>query len=353
MNIFERIQHGTGLENYCTDILVGILQKDQILLRKFCIDVLAIKDESLPNILEINTQVHYKGISVDEKKSFVDIVISGADFLCFLEMKVESNENHGQLRKYHKVLIKDNRDYLFLRFCTKYEEEIEIGDERSFIEHENNRKGNYQNQNYFQSIRWYSVHNFLKKLCYDNALINEFLEFLEINMMSDKELIYNENDALSFYENLEIFNYVLKDLKSTLSQFDLEIVKKCFEIKTTPTLIFRHKRYGYSFKPYVDERSSEYWTGIFIGFEFTDKGILCKLDFWSKNDSSKIKEFSFKSYYKEDDTETIRQNYNPNIGIVTYRKLEKSGKKISDIRKWFTEELQNIQENKLANIQSV
>ncbi len=347
MNIFERIQHDTGLENYCTDILVGILQKSPILLKNFCVVVLGVQKESLPESLEINPQVHYKGINEDEKKSYVDIVISGTNFLCFLEMKVESNENYGQLRKYHKVLIKDSRDYLFLRFCTKYEEEIEIADKESFIEHENNRKNNYLTQNYFQSIRWYNIHNFLKEFCYGNALIDEFLEFLEMNMMSDKELVYNENEALSFYENLEIFNYVLKDLKLTLSQFDLEIVKKCFEIKTTPTLLFRHKRFGYSFKPYVDERSSEYWTGIFIGFEFTNDGILCKLDFWSKNKSSKIKEFSFKTYNKENDTETIRQNYNPNIGIVTYRKLEKSGKKISDIRKWFTEELQNIQEIKI------
>ncbi len=345
MNIFERIQHDTGLENYCTDILVGILSKNQLLLRQFCVDVLKIPEDKLQNntSLKIRPQAYYKGIDSDSKKSLVDIEISGTDFLCFLEMKVESTQNDGQLKKYNEVLKKQKETTettKYLRFCTKYNEEITKENREDFEKTTNPIK-------YFHQFRWYDIHDFLSNYRQDNTLTNEFLEFLTLNFMDNKMLLYNSESAFSSFNNLEIFKNILENLKkevrdtSEKKQF-ITVIRTCLGSKITPDLHFKNKRFGLTYFPYKDEKiDKNFWTSIFIGFEFKEDGIYNKVDFWSKSNETKLNVHFFKD--NSIDAEYIE--HGKEFGFVIYQKLQTSGIKMIDIINWFIKILENIKDN--------
>ena len=264
MNIFERIQPNR-LEDFCTDILVGILQKDENLLRRFCIDVLNIPENEVGESLRIESQGHHKANEICTKQSFIDIEISGNGFLCFLEMKVESKQNNSQctnerqLPKYNTALLRKNYANSYLRFCTKYNEFVPDTDKKDFLK----KKG------YFEQLRWHKIYKFLSVNFNDDNLVNEFLEFLDSKNMSDRMSIDNKSlelSELSFGQSLKFLTkltIVLNEVKQKIEESNL--------IKVRPNneyLDLARNRYGLHYE-YIEMKSPE--TSLFIGFDFNNK----------------------------------------------------------------------------------
>ena len=184
MNIFSRLlklyrtnSFKTPLEDFTTEILVGILSQNQELLNAFVNDILKIEGAGF----KISSQEHF--LSDDGIQNCrVDVIIRNDEILCFLENKVNSLVGNEQLRRYSKVLDKYNTHYkTHLRYCTKYY------DQKVIEEHG------------FSQLRWLDIARFLKK--WNNVeLIKEYLQFLKEHHM-DNNTTFSAIDLIAL-ENL-------------------------------------------------------------------------------------------------------------------------------------------------------
>jgi len=184
MNIFSRLLQlyrtnscKTPLEDFTTEILVGILSQNDELLDAFVNEILKIEGHGFT----ISSQEHFlsdEGI----QNCKVDIIIRKEGMLCLLENKVNSSEGFEQLSRYGKVLDKYKVDYqTHLRYCTKYYDYKAI-EEHGFVQ-----------------FRWPDVTRFLKK--HNNSeLIQEYLYFLKDHHM-DNNTTFSAIDIIAL-ENL-------------------------------------------------------------------------------------------------------------------------------------------------------
>ncbi|RHW42837.1 hypothetical protein D1B31_04475 [Neobacillus notoginsengisoli] len=164
-NIFERLlqlyqkQNSCGktpLEDFVTELFVGILQMDQLLLDGFVNDVLLIDGSDF----KVNSQVRFSLPS--NQNCIIDLVFENNDTVCFLENKVASGEGHRQLERYVSVLDRLSRDKgkkTYLRYCTKnYDPKAVTGCS-------------------FYQFRWQRIYEFLDKQEQTDIII-AFLELL-------------------------------------------------------------------------------------------------------------------------------------------------------------------------------
>lgn len=161
----------TPLENFTTEVLVGILKKDKTLLDKFVNSILKITGSNF----DIESQVYHFG-------KYIDIEIKNETTLIFIENKVNSPENDEQLKNYRKILDKHNDGHLIL--CTRYIE------------------GSYNLTN-FQQIRWLAVYNFLKENNENDSIINNFLNFMITNNLGS-EVKFKPEDLIQLSSTKEI-----------------------------------------------------------------------------------------------------------------------------------------------------
>lgn len=196
----HRNNNKTPLEDFTTELLVGILEDDQKLLDKFVNNILKIDGDGF----EIDSQEKYK--LHKDTDCIIDVVIKNDNTICFLENKVNSYEGDRQLERYSKVLKKINEKQnknIYLRYCTKYYDPKKI------------------NHIDFLQYRWCDVYRFFEQYI-DNNLIMEYLDFLEEEGMSS---------AGDFnYEDL----IVMTKINSTIAKMD-----ECLDnIKETLSSIF-------------------------------------------------------------------------------------------------------------------
>lgn len=219
----------TPLEDFTTEILVGILEENQEILEAFVSEILKIEGSNY----SIDSQVKYK--VEDDKDCIIDIVIKNDDTICFVENKVNSAEGERQLERYTTLLQgieKNNNKNIYLRYCTKHYDKKEIPD----ID--------------FLQYRWSNVYNFL--LDYqDNNLILEYLEFLEgENMSSAGE--FNYEDLI-----------VMSRMNSTIAKMD-----ECLDnVKDTLITVFDkpYERDLERLKEVVRSQNYTMWTTDIIG----------------------------------------------------------------------------------------
>ena len=84
----------TPLEDFNTEILVGILQRDSKLLDSFVNNILKIDGTGF----SIESQVKY---TLDNDiNCIIDMVVSNEENICFIENKVNSSEGERQLERY-------------------------------------------------------------------------------------------------------------------------------------------------------------------------------------------------------------------------------------------------------------
>lgn len=222
----------TPLEDFTTEILVGILENDNELLDLYVNEVLKIGGEGY----QIKSQVKYK--LEDEKDCIIDIVIENNNYICFIENKVNSLEGDKQLYRYTKLLQILEKRYnkkVSLRYCTKQYDPKE----NKYID--------------FMQFRWNDVYKFLEDYSEDRV-IESFLEFLGGQGMAS---------AGEFnYEDLIVMNKI----NSTIDKMN-----ECLD-NLKPIMV---EKFG---KPY--ERDYERIKQIAINKEYTmwTKDVVCKSD---------------------------------------------------------------------------
>ncbi len=194
MAIFERLislyanSSRTPLEDFTTEILCGILCRNQEVLDTFVNQVLKIQGKDFV----VESQGYY---TLANDNSRVDMVFENSEILCFLENKVESCEGFEQLQKYSKVLDEKNSKTTYLRYCSKY------FDKKELTGHE------------FLQFRWSDVADFLTQF-QDDSQIKDFIKFLRSNGMGDKqnftitELVAMENLVPLFSKLDEYIDYI-------------------------------------------------------------------------------------------------------------------------------------------------
>ena len=216
----NRASEKTPLEDFITEILVGVLENDNELLDSFVNNILEIEGTGF----SIESQVKYN--LDNDINCIIDIVVRNDENICFIENKVHSSEGERQLERYTKVLNELNNiqgKNVFLRYCTKFYDLKNIED----ID--------------FLQYRWSNVYKFLEE--YESEMIDEYLKFLRGEGMAS---------AGDFnYEDL----IVMKKINSTIAKMD-----ECLD-NVKDTLI---KEFG---KPY--ERDYERLKQIVKDEEYT------------------------------------------------------------------------------------
>jgi hypothetical protein len=170
-NIFERLLQlykkqknieKTPLEDFVTEVLVGVLQTDQQLLDCFVNEVLLIDGADF----KVDSQVFFSLPS--DQNCIIDLVFENDSTICFLENKVASGEGQRQLDRYADVLNQlhiEKSKKAYLRYCTK----------------------NYDPKTVtacsFYQFRWQRVYEFLEKQ-EKTDLIRAFIELLRGEKMA-------------------------------------------------------------------------------------------------------------------------------------------------------------------------
>ena len=193
----------TPLEDFCTESLAGVLKSDKKLLQAFSTDLLKLPSNET---FSLSTQKSFK--SENSKRIYVDMVFESASTICFLEMKVNSQEGHNQLESYNTQLLElknDTKKSIKLCYCTLHRD---VKDE-------------FSDSDIFSQFRWVDIAKLLKTKTEKNNLVKEFYSFLEEYRMAG-------NDRFTYEDILGLLVY--KDIASKASEIfenlEEEIVNK-------------------------------------------------------------------------------------------------------------------------------
>ncbi|WBW96230.1 PD-(D/E)XK nuclease family protein [Oceanirhabdus sp. W0125-5] len=187
----------TPLEDFTTEILVGLLESDASLLDKFTNNILDVQGENF----RIRSQKKY--YVKDDMDCIIDVVIENDEVLCFLENKVNSKEGYKQLQRYTTLLNnieKEQNKKVYLRYCTKYYDEKDITD----ID--------------FKQFRWNHIYKFLSDYSEDK-FVKEYMDFLRSENMAGADN-FNIQDLM-----------VLSNINSTFSKINqcIDTIKPKFK----------------------------------------------------------------------------------------------------------------------------
>lgn len=266
MNIFSRLlklyrtnSFKTPLEDFTTEILVGILSQSGHLLDTFVNEVLKIEGRDFV----ISSQEHFRS-DVLTSDCRVDIVIRNEDTLCFLENKVECSEGNEQLLRYSKILSRFSPLATHLRYCTKYYDHKEI------VDHQ------------FHQFRWLDISNFLKRQP-STEITQEFLSFLKDKKM-DNSTTFTAVDLIA----LENINAVVNRMEVYLEKIKPEFRKQFGNTKDISNLnqIKEKER----FILLKDRIFGEGYNEVGVGFDFKDT-VRLVVWLWCGAQNSKAEEF--------------------------------------------------------------
>lgn len=274
MNLYNKSRdpNRTPLEDFNTEILVSILQKNQGLLDRYVNQLLCIPGDGF----SVTSQRKYP--LVNDINCIVDVVFENESILCFLENKVNSWEHDRQLERYKEVLKSETSKKVYLRYCTKYYDPKKL-DEINF-----------------NQFRWIDVFNFFS-LYNENELIKEYLEFLRGENMSGSDDL-NFNDLITMTTINQTISKMDEILDLTRPKLD-ELFGKPYQrdyerLKQIPT----HERYAILVVDVFGNGYSE----IALGFEFsnTEKNSAPNLFVQCYCDKANTKNNEYKRLLKEE-----------------------------------------------------
>lgn len=311
----------TPLEDYTTEILVGLLQENNNILDDFTENILDIEGECF----KVDSQKRY--YLKNDTECIVDIVFESKDSVCFLENKVNSKEGDRQLERYSKVLWNIQKECgkkVYLRYCTKYYEVKSVEDMN------------------FKQFRWMNVDKFLKK--YENdKMVKDFLDFLRSEgMVSSGEFNFQDMIVLSNINNT--FSKINECFDNVEGKF-----KDVFGEATRTTTVKQIKEYnGYWLwrKDVLGDGYSEVYIGICVS-NSEDKttprlqvGIKC-----GKNNSMNS-DFNKKSHDNEGFFDFI--DIDDDESCVWFeeglsRFIDSEGQ-LEEIENWFTKRIDDLNE---------
>ena len=306
LKLYRKHRTKTPLEDFTTEVFVGLLNLEDDIKDKFLYDFLKLpKSEYL-----LKTQMQYS--LKDDKDCIVDFVIESKDIICFMENKVNSKEGYRQLERYGKVLktYAENDYETRLFYCTKYFD-----------------KKKYEHHN-FKQIRWFHIAKFFKQF-QENTLANEFINFLTSKDMA-QELTFDAKDFLTL-ENLQSIlkttnNYLdrVKPIFKTTFKTDLKISDA-----RSASQIIKHNRLIYYFKDILGEKG---WSELKYGFQLNNPAIYVGI--WIDKSNEEFENF-VKAVEKEETHFIINKRKN-GISIELKKEIsiflndEESDSKIAD-----------------------
>lgn len=157
------------LENFTTEVFAGILNAYPEIRTDFIASVL--KLSAGIDFPHVETQKFYE-LKGKEPNCLIDLVLKNVDSVCFIENKVNSGEGYKQLERYTEVQATHyslHNKYLY--YCTRYKEE----------------KSDYL---------WEDVLNLMYKYK-QYPQINDFIEFLEYEVMAKTKITFSDFPILS------------------------------------------------------------------------------------------------------------------------------------------------------------
>ena len=192
LHLYKKNTEKTPLEDYTTELFVGILQNNEKFLEDFCRIYLELKGEHF----RVRSQGKFS--LKNHPDCIVDIVIQAQaeNEICFIENKVNSKEGYKQLDRYGLVLdkYKERGFNTKLVYCTK---NVEPKD---------------RNDHDFLQTKWYKIASFCKKYA-DDKLISLFINFLNHNGMNT-DMTLRSVDLVA----MENFARVLHIIEETLGR---------------------------------------------------------------------------------------------------------------------------------------
>jgi hypothetical protein len=256
----------TPMEDFCTEILAGILAGDQEVGDAFVNEVLQIEGGGF----SFTTQETFRSPNPAHPDCRVDLVVRTEEMICFVEHKVESKEGYIQLERYAGILetYKPGLN-TYLKYCTKYYDQKDISC------HD------------FHQFRWADVFRFLRRW-ESSGTVNQFLNFLnEYDMSDNMEFTLNDLTALQGISPVvkKMDRYLEKVRAVFKLYFDDSRVKdsnNLNQIKSQSRYIF-HLAYVFGAVNYSE---------LGVGFDFAeDTSPQLKVWIWTNDKNSKATEF--------------------------------------------------------------
>lgn len=175
-------------EDFTTEILAGLLRAEPEFSIAFY-ELLGLPKESYV----VHTQRAYK--LVDRQDCIVDLVLESETMICFVELKVDSNEGLDQLDRYAEVLDRLNRTNdkrTFLKYGTKFPEQKDT------------------QVHSFTQFTWHQIAGILKRFTRHYYLSN-FYEYLKTHRMANNYEITAEkiDSARLMQDTLNTFDHFL------------------------------------------------------------------------------------------------------------------------------------------------
>jgi len=239
LQLFKKNINKTPLEDFTTELLVGVLESDEELRLKFLKDFLNINSD----YCRISTQ--RKLILEGYPNCIIDILIEGEREICFIENKVNSKEGDNQLAKYSKVLSKFKSDGFKTKliYCTKNLEH------KKHIEHN------------FKQVTWREIANFFNQNS-TTLIANLFVKYLNENNMSEDMTIYSK-DLITMENFSRVHNLIYQNIENVKLDFYSKFGKENINDHrhTLKGQLLQHNRIGLIKSPAIN--STEELTLLF------------------------------------------------------------------------------------------
>jgi hypothetical protein len=246
LRLYKKHSSKTPLEDFSTEVFVGILNLEEDIRLAFIQDFLKLPETDY----NLKTQVKYE--LEDDQNCIIDFVLEGESSICFIENKVNSKEGYRQIERYCKVLesLRSPEFSTHLFYCTKF------FDKKKLTEHN------------FKQIRWFQIAIFLKKYN-DNKFVKNFSDFLITHNMA-QELTINARDFVTLENLQDSINLINGHLNRVKPIFKSTFNAKKVSDGSSTTQITKHNRMVYYLNNII---STKGWSELKYGFQFNAPSI--------------------------------------------------------------------------------
>lgn len=167
-------QNRSLLEDFNTEVFVGLLKGNDSLKEKFVKQFLKLPEDDYEILTQVSKSL--KKLKTGDSDCRIDIILEGKRNVVFIECKVNSIEGFEQLNRYQKALELHYPDHnKVLLYITKSYDPKAIRD--------------YS----FKQYRWFEVARFLNEIEENSYYKTEYLSFLKNQGMAQEYVMTKEN----------------------------------------------------------------------------------------------------------------------------------------------------------------
>ena len=250
-------------EDFFTEIISYFFNKNKPILMHWLKVNNVIKKQNTGNELHISTQISYEALENHSRGSRPDILIeitfeSGKEIF-FIESKVGSSENEGQLKNYADILasFKDVNKAHLIYITRDYEpkNDLEIIDSKN------------RSRIIFHQLRWHNLYLFLFKEYINTPLTQEILTFMKEKNMHQNNM-FSPLDLLAISNFKRVLGIMDETLKNEVKDKFTSIFNSCSQDSSSLTQYKKHNRY-------IIYKSGYFWCGV--GYFNIDQGSIDEL----------------------------------------------------------------------------